>query len=166
MDDDRRPDGIDGLPAFGFAFPGPLRDELTALVLAGVKRATAGLIADFIIEGDLIPRPGDRQVVIDSDLRPVAVIETTRCDVTTIGRVTDEFARAEGEGFADREDWWRGHERFWNGYIDDIRRDIGDPDFHLQPSTPVVCEWFRLIERLDGGATPGTVDQAAASSEI
>jgi uncharacterized protein YhfF len=147
--DDSHQTAIDGLPSFGFAFPGPLRDELTALVLAGTKRATAGLVVDFVIEGDLIPRPGDRQLVIDSDLRPVAVVETTRCDVTTIGRVSDEFARAEGEGYADRADWWRAHERFWNGYIDDIRRDIGDPDFRLQSSTPVVCEWFRVVERLD-----------------
>ncbi len=139
----------DGLPVTAFAFPGPLRDKLTALVLAGTKQATAGLVADYIVEGDPIPRPGDREVVIDSDLQPIAIIETTRCEVTTISRVTDEFARAEGEGFADAADWRRAHERFWGSYLEDIRRDLGDPAFSLSGSTPVVCQWIRLVERLD-----------------
>ena len=138
-----------GLPVTAFAFPGPLRDELTALVLAGTKTATAGLVADYIVEGDPIPRPGDREVVIDSALQPVAIVETTRCEVTTISRVTDEFARAEGEGFADAADWRRAHERFWGSYLDDLRRDLGDPGFRLQDSTPVVCQWIRLVERLE-----------------
>lgn len=138
-----------GLPVTAFAFPGPLRDELTALVLAGAKTATAGLVADYIVEGERIPRPGDREVVIDSELRPVAIIETTRCEVTTISRVTDDFARAEGEGFADATDWRRAHERFWGWYPADLRRDLGDPDFALTESTPVVCQWIRLVERLE-----------------
>jgi uncharacterized protein YhfF len=138
-----------GLPVTAFAFPGPLRDELTALVLAGTKIATAGLVADYIVEGDEIPRPGDREVVIDSALQPVAIVETTRCEITTISRVTDEFARAEGEGFADAADWRRAHERFWGSYLDDLRRDLGDPGFRLQDSTPVVCQWIRLVERLE-----------------
>lgn len=143
-----------GLPAFGFAFPGPLRDRLTALVLHGQKVATAGLVADYVIDGERIPRPGDRSVVIDSELHPVAIIETTRCEISTIGLVTDEFARAEGEGFADAADWRQAHERFWGSYLDDIRRDLQDPGFALTGSTPVVCEWFRVVERLDpAGAT-------------
>lgn len=138
-----------GMPAWGFAFPGPLRDRLTALVLAGTKTATAGLVADYVIEGGLIPRPGDREVIIDSDQRPVAIVETTRCEISTIGLVGDEFARDEGEGFADAHDWRVAHERFWTGYLDDLRRDLRDPAFALTDSTPVVCQWFRVVERLD-----------------
>jgi uncharacterized protein YhfF len=139
-----------GMPASGFAFPGPLRDRLTALVLDGTKTATAGLVADYIVEGAVIPRPGDREVVLDSDRRPVAILETTRCEISTIGLVGDAFARAEGEGFADAAEWRAAHERFWNGYIDDLRRELGDPDFQLTDSTPVVCQWIRVVERLEG----------------
>lgn len=138
-----------GLPAWGFAFPGPLRDRLTALVLDGTKIATAGLVADYIVEGSDIARSGDREVILDSALKPVAIIEITRCLLSTIGRVSDEFARDEGEGFADAGDWRVAHERFWNGYIDDLRRDLGDPGFELRDSTPVVCQWFRVVERLE-----------------
>lgn len=140
-----------GMPAWGFAFPGPLRDELTALALDGIKTATASLAVDYVVEGELPPRPGDREVVLDSDGRPVAIVEITRCELSTIGLVTDEFARAEGEGFADAADWRAAHERFWNGYINDLRTGLRDPSFTLSDSTVVVCEWFRVVERLDGG---------------
>lgn len=141
-----------GLPVTAFAFPGSLRDRLTALVLDGTKVATAGLLVEYLAEGDPIPRPGDREVVIDSSLRPVAIIETTRCEVTTIAGVTDDFARAEGEGFADTADWRIAHERFWNGYLAEIRSSVGDPGFTLSDTTEVVCQWFRMVERLDPDA--------------
>jgi uncharacterized protein YhfF len=138
-----------GMPAWGFAFPGPLRDELTALALEGTKVATAGLAVDYVIEGAVLPRAGDREVMLDSDGRPVAIVEYTRVELSTIGLVTDEFARAEGEGFADATAWREAHERFWNGYIDDLRAGLKDPGFVLTDSTVVVCEWFRVVERLD-----------------
>jgi uncharacterized protein YhfF len=138
-----------GLPTTAFAFPGSLRDELTALVLTGTKVATASLVADYIVDDEPIPRAGDREVVLDSTLRPVAIIETTRCQVTTISRVTDDFAIDEGEGFADAAAWRVAHERFWGSYLADLRRDLADPSFTLTDSTPVVCQWFHVVERLD-----------------
>ena len=141
-----------GMPAWGFAFPGPLRDELTALALEGTKVATAGLAVDYVVEGDMPPRPGDREVMLDSNGRPVAIVEITRVELSTIGLVGDDFARAEGEGFADASDWRAAHERFWNGYIEDLRTGLCDPSFELTDSTVVVCEWFRVVERLDGPA--------------
>ena len=55
------------LPAWGFAFPGPLRDELTALALAGTKTTTAGLLAEMEAEGEALPVPGAREVLLDSE---------------------------------------------------------------------------------------------------
>ncbi len=154
MTETGEPRDLRHLPLAQFAFPGPLRDRLVALILAGTKTATAGLLAEYLIDGDELPRPGMQAVVIDSGERPVAIIETTRCELSTISRVTDAFARDEGEGFADASDWRIAHERFWGGYLDDLRRDLGDPEFRLQDSTPVVCEWFRLVERFDPEAPP------------
>ena len=140
-----------GMPAWGFAYPGELRDRLTALALDGTKVATAGLAVDYVIDGGLPPRAGDRSVLIDSDLRPVAVVETTRLEFSTMALVDDDFARAEGEGFADAADWREAHERFWNAHIDEMREGLRDPAFALTDSTVVVCEWFRVVERLDDG---------------
>jgi uncharacterized protein YhfF len=138
-----------GMPAWGFAFPGPLRDQLTVLALDGTKTATAGLAVEYVVDGGMPPRAGDREVMLDSAGRAVAIVEITKVELSTIGLVSDEFARAEGEGFADAHDWRVAHERFWNGYIDDLRAGLRDPGFRLDDSTVVVCEWFRLVERLD-----------------
>ena len=138
-----------GMAAFGFAVPGPLREELTAAVLTGAKTATTSLAVDFAIDGSILPRVGDRSVIYDSELRPVAVIETTAWTLSTISQVGDELAWAEGEGYRDAAEWRVSHERYWNGFLDDYRRDLHDPDFSLTPSTAVVCEWFRLVEVLD-----------------
>lgn len=141
-----------GMPAWGFAFPGPLRDELTALALDGTKTATASLGVDYVVDGVMPPRAGDREVLLDSDGRPVAIVEITRVELSTIGLVGDEFARAEGEGFADAHDWRVAHEEFWHGYISELRTGLRDPEFELTDSTVVVCEWFRVVERLDSPA--------------
>jgi len=138
-----------GMPAWGFAFPGPLRDRLTALALEGTKTATASLGVDYVVEAGMPPRAGDREVILDSNGRPVAIVEITRVELSTIGLVGDEFAHAEGEGFADAADWRTAHKGFWNSYIDDLRAGLQDPNFELTVSTVVICEWFRVVERLD-----------------
>jgi uncharacterized protein YhfF len=149
MPDPARPTTYRGMPAWGFAFPGELRDRLTALALEGTKTATAGLAVDYVVDGSMPSSPGDREVLLDSAGRPVAVVEITKAELSTISLVTDEFARAEGEGFADATEWRAAHERFWSGYIGDLRASLRDPAFELTDSTVVVCEWFRVIERLD-----------------
>ena len=52
------------LPVAEFAFPGPLRDQLVAAVLAGDKNTTTGLAADYEHENEPLPGPGLRQVVV------------------------------------------------------------------------------------------------------
>jgi uncharacterized protein YhfF len=146
---DDEPREMLGYPAFGFADPGPLREELTASVLAGTKVGTSSLVADYILDQGPLPSVGDLNVVYDSQHRPVCIVEITRWQLSTIGTVDDEFAWAEGEGFADAAAWRKAHIRFWNGYIAEYREGLRDPDFELTHSTPVVCEWFLLVARVD-----------------
>ena len=137
-----------GMPVGGFGLAGTeLRRELTELVLAGTKTATASLEVEWELDGDPVPVPGSREVVVDADGRYVAVLETTECRVLRMADVDDEFARDEGEGFADAADWRVAHERFWNGYIDSLRERMGDPDLSLTNDTRIVCQRFRLVER-------------------
>ena len=56
----------DDLPVAEFAFPGPLRDQLVAAILAGANTTTTGLVADYEQENEPLPGPGLRQVVVDS----------------------------------------------------------------------------------------------------
>lgn len=137
------------LPAWGFAFPGRLRDELTALALAGTKTTTAGLHVELELDGEALPVVGTREVLLDSSERPVAIIETVDCRVARLADVDDRHAIDEGEGYADAREFRVSHERFWNGYIDDLRARLGDPTFAIDDDTLVVLQRFRVVERLD-----------------
>jgi len=135
---------VEGLPVCHFGFPGALRDQLVAAVLRGEKTATASLRLEYEPEGpDELPRPGMRSVVVDSDERPVATIETTEVRVVRARDVDEQFATDEGEGFESVADWRTAHERFWGS--DDCRREVGAVD--VDDDTLVVCERFRLVER-------------------
>jgi uncharacterized protein YhfF len=136
------------LPKTEFGFAGTdLRRRLVEAVLAGVKTATASLLVDFERDGDQPGTPGDHEAVLDVDDRPVAIIELTEVTVRRMADVDLQFAIDEGEGFTTVAEWRAVHEDFWNGYLDEIRTDIGDPSFDLTDDTLIVCERFKLIER-------------------
>jgi len=132
------------LPVAEFAFPGPLRDQLVAAILAGEKTTTTGLVADYEHENDPLPAPGLRQVVVDSAGRGVAVIETTAVRVIPLADVDLDHALGEGEGFTSVAQWRAGHEQFWHSA--EMRKALGDPAFTVGDDTLVVVEEFRLIE--------------------
>jgi uncharacterized protein YhfF len=142
------PPDLQGVAAWGFAFPGPLRDELTRLALEGTKTTTAGLYVEVELGDDALPVIGAQEVLLDSNERPVALIETVDCRVVRLADVDDRHAIDEGEGYADAYEFRVAHERFWNGYIDEIRDRLGDPAFELDDDTLVVLQRFRIVERL------------------
>ncbi|MBM0256845.1 ASCH domain-containing protein [Micromonospora sp. 4G55] len=133
------------LPKTEFAFPGPLRDQLVAAVLAGTKTSTTGLLQDHERDGEPLPVVGDRLVVVDSADRPVAVIELTEVRVVRLGDVDLDHARDEGEGYDSVAAWRVGHEAYWHG--PDYRGWLGDPDFTVTDDTLAVAVRFRLLHR-------------------
>lgn len=151
------------LPRWGFAFPGRLRDELTALALAGTKTTTTGLLAEMDLDGEPVPVTGERSVLVDSAERPVAIVETVACRVVRLADVDDRHAVDEGEGYADAAAFRVAHERFWNGYLDDLRGRLGDPSFAITDDTLVTAERFRVVTRLD--LPPGPVEVRAAGPD-
>ncbi len=89
---------VGGLRSIEFGSPGRLRSELTALVLARKKRATAGLLSEYQDEGEAVEHVGERLAVLDNDARHVATIEVTRVEILRFDQVPDGFARAEPKG--------------------------------------------------------------------
>lgn len=134
------------LPKSEFAFPGPLRDKLVAAILDGSKTATTGVLADYELEGEPLPVVGRRSVVVDSDDRPVAVIEVTEVRTVPLSEVDLKHAVDEGEGNTSVADWRADHEEFWHSA--EMREAMGDPDFTVTDATIVVLERFRLVEDL------------------
>lgn len=134
------------LPEAEFGFPGPLRDRLVAAVLDGSKTTTTGLVADYEHEQEPLPRPGLREVVVDSAGRPVAVIETTAVRVIRLADVDLAHALGEGEGYTSVAEWRAGHERFWHSA--EMRAALDDPAFTVDDDTLVVAQEFRLVRDL------------------
>jgi uncharacterized protein YhfF len=137
------------LPHAEFGFPGPLRDRLVAAVLAGEKVSTTGLLEEYVRDGTPVERGGDRALVVGSDGRGVAVIETTEVEIKRMGDVDLRFAIDEGEGFESLEDWRDAHVRFFAG--PEMAASLGDPPVEIDDDTLVVCSRFRLIEVLPLG---------------
>jgi uncharacterized protein YhfF len=132
-----------------FAFPGPLRDQLVAAILSGAKTTTSGLLIGYERDGEPLPQPGDRWVVIDSAGEPVTLIEVVAVRVIRLADVDLAHAVGEGEGFGTVAEWRAAHEAFWHS--DEVWAELGDPAFTVNDDTPVVAEQFRLVtgEHLD-----------------
>jgi uncharacterized protein YhfF len=93
--------------------PGAQRSRLTALVLAGEKTGTAGLLAQHEAGGEPVEHVGERLALVDDHGAALAVVRVTSVAVVRLADVTDAFARSEGEGFAARAAWAEVHQRFW-----------------------------------------------------
>lgn len=132
-----------GLDDVELAWPGgPFGDRLVELVLAGTKRATCSLLAEWEADGRAVPEPGSRWALIDSSGRERGVVETTEVRVIPIGEVDEEFALAEGEGDESVAQWRAAHEAFWAS---------DQPGVEITDGTMVVAERIRLVERFDAG---------------
>ncbi|SFK21367.1 Uncharacterized protein YhfF [Streptomyces pini] len=124
---------VDGMRALELGTPGGLRARLNALVLAGAKTATTGLLQEYAQETEGLEYAGERLALLDDRGRRVATVEITGVEVKPFGEVGWEHAAAEGEGDASLEEWREGHRRFWER--------VGTP---VTDRTPVACLAFRL----------------------
>jgi len=122
--------------SFSFGDSPALADELLALVLTGKKTATCGALRDFGGE-EPVPQVGRRDIVLDGQGRPAAIIETVSIEMKRFDEVDADFAAKEGEGDLSYEYWRSAHEAYF------VRNGGFSPDMIL------VCERFRLVETLD-----------------
>lgn len=125
---------VHGLRTMELGHPGTSRTFLNDCVLTGTKRATAGLLSEYVEENEPWEHPGERMVLVDDNTQPLGVIEITRVEETTFGEVTWAFAEAEGEGYADLEEWRAIHRRFW-----------AHDGVAIEDSTAVLCIYFDLV---------------------
>jgi uncharacterized protein YhfF len=129
---------MDGLRTLELGMPGEQRRRLVGLVLSGPKRATAGLLGDYEIEGEALETVGERLVLVGDNGERAGVVEITGVQIVPFAEVSDEFARSEGEGFANHVEWAAAHRTFWER----IGRRIDD-------RTQVVCLSFAVLFATD-----------------
>ena len=124
---------VDGLRILEIGTPGDMRARLNGLILDGHKRATAGLLVDYVKEDEELESEGDRLALVDDDSRRVATVVVTQVQTVPFIEVPWSFAQAEGEGDETLDEWREGHRRFWSDYetIDD--------------HTPVVFIWYEVV---------------------
>jgi uncharacterized protein YhfF len=133
----------EGLPTIELAFPGPLRDSGVAAILTGDKTALTGLLQILEHAGEPVPKSGERFSVLDSAGRSAAIIELTDVQLVRISDVDDDYARAEGRGYADAVEWRHDHEEFFQS--EGVTEFLGAVAV-IDDNTLVVAERFRLLE--------------------
>ena len=113
---------------------------------AGGFIAVDGLHEEFVREGTPPGGVGDRELVVDSAGRGVAVIETIEVGIKRMGDVELSFAIDEGEGFETLEEWRDAHVRFFTS--PEMVELLGEPRVVIDDDTAVVCSRFRVVEFL------------------
>jgi uncharacterized protein YhfF len=127
---------IDGYRIMDIGNPGESRDTLLDFLFNGNKRATAGLLDDYLDEGEEIEHVGEIHIVVGNNNEPLGKIEVTRVEIVRFDEVSDEFALAEAEGDLTGDDFRRSHTAFWESC-----------GVQVTDETQIVCIYFDLIEK-------------------
>jgi uncharacterized protein YhfF len=125
---------VDGHRALEIGTPGPMRQRLNQLILDGHKRATAGLLVEYVREDEELETEGELLSLVDDDNRRVATVRVNEVATVPFIEVPWSFAQAEAEGDETLEAWRDGHQRFWAEHgevVDDL--------------TPIVLIRFEVI---------------------
>lgn len=125
---------VDGLRTLEIGTPGVMRQRLNQLILDGHKRATAGLLVEYVRENEELESPGDLLTLVDDQSRRVSTVVVKEVETVPFIEVPWSFAQAEGEGDESLEQWREGHRRFW--------ADDGET---IDDHTPVVLIWFEVV---------------------
>ncbi|MFJ9776389.1 ASCH domain-containing protein [Kitasatospora sp. NPDC101157] len=133
--------GHDDLPTLELAFPGPERDRGVAAILSGDKTALTGLLEIYEHAGEALPRAGQVFAVLDSAGNTAVTIELLQVRVVPMKDIDDDFARAEGRGYADAAQWRTAHEEFFRGQ--GISAFLGHTPA-INSDTLVVAQRFRV----------------------
>jgi uncharacterized protein YhfF len=114
-----------------------LADELLHLVVHGPKRATAGLVSDYV-DDERLPRIGGHWVVCDGSGTPQVVLRSTELRIGVLESVDDAFAWDEGEGDRSRRYWLAAHRDFFG-------RTCAARGAEFTEDLEVVFERFRVV---------------------
>ncbi|MBX0356121.1 ASCH domain-containing protein [Halobacillus sp. Nhm2S1] len=117
---------------------GTAPDRMARLVMDGVKTATCSARQAYEVEKEALPEVGEYNIILNGEDEPAAIIRTTEVEVVPFNEVTEEFARAEGEGDLSYHKWLEFHKKFFKKESEEIGYDYSE-DMDL------VCERFQLV---------------------
>jgi uncharacterized protein YhfF len=143
--------GHDNYDVVSFGDGAEMATELAELTVAGIKRATAGLVRQFGPDGEAAPVLGGFVVLLDGAGNPRAIWRTTELRIGPLNSVDEQFARDEGEGDRTRDWWLAAHRRFF------ARRAAAE-GFQMHDKIETVFERFEIVwpaEIADAGPPRG-----------
>jgi uncharacterized protein YhfF len=108
-------------------------------ILNGTKTLTSSPFWDY--PDGKIPFVGALGVLLDGSRRPRGIVETTRVEIMPFGSITEEMARAYGEGERTVEWWRRVMGAFYSASA--VRHNA-----ILTDDTSHIWEWFTVVHRL------------------
>ncbi len=111
---------------------------LANFVVNGTKRATASLVLVNEKIPENAPIADGYSVVTDFEGKPLCIIQTTEIRHIPFLEVDYSFAKDEGEGDENIDDWRKGH----RDYFTKECRELG---FEFDEKMLVCCERFRLL---------------------
>ena len=114
-------------------------DEGVVLISHGTKTLTSSPFWNY--PDGKIPFVGALSVLLDASRRARGIVRTTRVEIMPFGAITEEMARAYGEGERTVE-WWRRVMGASN------RASAARHNAILTDDTPHIWEWFTVVHRL------------------
>lgn len=94
-----------------------IADELLELYLSGKKTAGSGLVKDYELAGDPLPKVDNYWIILDSKKNPKCIVKTLRVELYQFDQVPEEVAIAEGEGDLSLDYWRKGHIKFFTPFL-------------------------------------------------
>jgi len=115
-----------------------IANELLDLYLTGKKTAGSGLLKDYEISGEELPKVGNFWIILDSNNTPKVIMKTVKVEFYEFSKVPEEVAIAEGEGDLSLDYWHKVHTKFFTPFLSEWKID------DLNKET-VVTEYFELV---------------------
>ncbi|QZY56452.1 ASCH domain-containing protein [Crassaminicella profunda] len=113
-------------------------NDLAKLVKQGIKRATTSLYYFYEVDGETLPEEREFSIVTDWDGIAQCIIQTKKVTVLPFKKVTEEFAKTEGEGDKSLKYWRKEH-------IDVYTRRLKEQEMEFSEDMLVVCEEFEVV---------------------
>ena len=130
------------VPEFGHEGDGGRGARKIAEIMAGERTSAVSLAREWDLEGGP-PRIGQRLPVFDHTGRRHAMVEVVRVALLPFSDVDPETIDPEpGE-----PDWHAGRRRAYAECQEEIAALLGDPDWRLEDTEPMVILWFRLVDQ-------------------
>nr|WP_121064990.1 ASCH domain-containing protein [Chachezhania antarctica] len=122
-----------GAETFTFGDSRALCDEVLALVRAGRKTVTCGVLAAVEASGEALPEAGRVDIALDWDGAPALAVETLEVQLVPFDAVTEDMVPDQGE-FRDLAHWRAGY----RAYLERAG--------HFAPDAMMIIERFRVVE--------------------